>query len=391
METSITLSSVSTGPISIVCAALLAGCSQSKPPQPPDAGPAPKRRVAERRITEDPQQALATLEQQRRRAIEDLRRDPKDLGAQTMLVEILALRLELLGDLDALQHLTVFTKPAPAKPRAQLLRSRALGAVGRYREALKALERSGAPDVEARRLGLRIRAGLATTHETRALVERAPDFTNHSHHAMALANTGQVHRADRAFLEALKRTPNNSPFTVAWIQLMRGRMWSARDRARAAALFSEALTHLPQCLPAAIALSRLSARPKRAARALLEASNHPEALALLAAETPELAPKAKARFEALLSAHPNLFAPSAARYFLTLDAKPATQRALALAKLHLKEVQTPQALTLGLRAATKAQDRNLSCSLAKQAAPHLAHNPALAKIAAATRCPGAPR
>ena len=393
-----------TGLISV--AALLWACPKE---QPQTEGPrkAPQKPRVLRRITDDPSSAVSTLERQLAEARRRLSTSPQDLDARTQLVEMLLLKVQLLGQIEALDEMVHLAKGAQTSTgaRALLLQARVLGARALYSQALKALaeaEAHGAPaqTLALRRAALRIAAGQGEA--VLKTLQKPEDFESWTLQAMALADAGRFDEADRAFLQALKRAPGRSPFPVVWIQLSRARMWSQRagQGQRARALYGEALAHLPQCAPASIEIASLEVQTKhigaaiRRLEAVLERSSDPAALALLAqikrqsnAPDKDLLKRAHAEYAALLKRHEAAYARTGAEFYLGIGDKPQT--ALSLARTLLKHEKSPRAWALGLQAALAAGDDKLACEWS-QLAKKLQNNGTELRIVlskAEARCP----
>jgi tetratricopeptide (TPR) repeat protein len=185
---------------------------------------------------------------------------------------------------------------------------------------------------------------------------------------------GKVDEAARLFAEAPRHYRDVSPFPIAWLYLQEGLMWErAGETARARELFEAACEKLPAYAHAASHLAAMDpyAKAIERLRPVVERSDDPEYTAQLseilrrhgeAAEADALLARAKARYDALVVAHPEAFADHAARFWL--GAGGDAQKALGLAKKNADVRATEASLDLLLSAATAADAKDVACEAA---------------------------
>lgn len=294
-------------------------------------------------------------------------------GKSSGVQDLLLLRSRFLGDYEALDRASRMAEGHVETTADLLRRARARSAVHRFADALRdvaAAERAGAPSVEsaALRASILVATGraLEVVPQLEAGVARQPGFASRTSLATAYAAIGRLTDADRLYAAALRDLDTTLPFPYAWIFFVRGMMWTeqARDSTRGAALYAQALTHVPEFATANIHLAEIEATHGELASAMrrLErvavSSNEPEALALLGAlhvragDSPrgwhEIS-LARQRFESLLSRHPLAFADHAAEFYLGPGAD--AERAWVFAEQNLANRQTPRAFALAIKAA----------------------------------------
>ena len=314
------------------------------------------------------------------------------------VVDLLMLRVSLLVDDAALDRIAVLTEMHAATAEELLRRSRARAAAHRFEEASKdldAAEHAGASParVRSQRASLHVATGRADTELTwlRSEADRRPAFATHCALALAEAAAGHVETADALYATALRELDTTSPFPAAAVWFARGLMWSeqAGDTRRGAAMYDQALRHVPEYVAANLHLAELEAARGDLASAIarLEGSTarveDAESLAFLgtlharagqAARGRDEIEHARRRFEALLERQPLAFADHAAEFFLGAGAD--TQRGLYWARINLLARETRRATALALRAAQQAgrddEARDLAARLAARFDPRAA-------------------
>jgi tetratricopeptide (TPR) repeat protein len=306
-------------------------------------------------------------------AIANLDQQIDQRGETAGVEELLLVRSRFLGDYEALDRASRIAEDRCETSDDLLRRARSRSAVHRFADALSdvaAAERAGASRDES--AALRASILVATGHASEVIpalearVARHPGFASRSALAVAYAAIGRVEDADRLFVAALADFDTTLPFPYAWTYFARGMIWTeqAGDSTRGAALYAQALTHVPEFTTANVHLAELEAArgELRSAMARLErvvvSSNEPEALALLGVLHVRAGDRdrgwreisrARQRFESLLARHPLAFADHAAEFYLGPGAD--AERAWMLAQKNLANRETPQALALAIKAA----------------------------------------
>jgi tetratricopeptide (TPR) repeat protein len=305
--------------------------------------------------------------------------------------ELLLLRSRFLGDYEALDRASTMAEGRVETGGDLVRRARARSAAHRFADALgdvAATERAGVSgdDIGALRASILVATGHATevVPQLEAGVARHPGFASRSALAGAYAAIGRLQDADRLYVEALADLDTTLPFPYAWIYFARGLMWTEQggDSTRGAALYAQALTHVPEFATATIHLAEIEvargelgpsmARLER----IVASSNEPEALALLGVlhvRTGEPVrgwheiSRARQRFEALLARHPLAFADHAAEFYLGPGAD--VERAWILAQQNLANRETARAFALAIKAArASGRDPEARALLARAAA-----------------------
>jgi tetratricopeptide (TPR) repeat protein len=258
-----------------------------------------------------------------------------------------------LGELDTAQRLGVRRREIDSQ------RAAIFAATGRYDEALEIRRRAAA---------------------------MRPDITTLGLEAALRGERGEVDAAEQIFTEAQYHYRDVSPFPVAWLHFLQGQMWMREGNpGRARELFAAAHERLPAYATAQGHLAEVEAllgNRRRAAellRPLAETSDDPDYAAQLArilADSGEVDESrrwralAAARYEELISRHPEAFADHAAEFWLASGAD--AEKALGLAKLNLELRRTPRAYELVLGSALAAGDRVAACD-AGHASAAIAH------------------
>ncbi|MEZ4250137.1 MAG: hypothetical protein R3B99_18045 [Polyangiales bacterium] len=234
--------------------------------------------------------------------------------------------------------------------------------------------------------GTNLETALALADEEAA---RAPTYATHVARASLLAALERYEDADAAFLDALATYRDVSPFPLAWIAFQRGVMWAEMaDRADLARpLYEEAVRRVPTYAVANVHLAELEVeageRDRAIARlyALLPGTTDPEPAGylgeLLAETDPETArahvADARARYDMLLSRHPEAFLDHGAEFFAGPGADAA--RALRLAETNLTNRRNARAWVVALEVAQVAESDRL-CAWREEAA----RNPAQSMV-----------
>jgi tetratricopeptide (TPR) repeat protein len=306
-------------------------------------------------------------------AIANLDQQIAQRGDASGVEELLLVRSRFLGDYDALDRASTIAEGRFETAADLIRRARARSAVHRFADALldvAAAERAGASGDEC--VSLRASILVATGHasevipQLEAAVARHPGFASRSALASAYGATGRLEDADKLYVAALGDLDTTLPFPYAWIYFARGMMWTehGRDSTRGAALYAQALAHVPEFATANIHLAEievgrgeLTSAIKRLERVVAQ-NNEPEARALLGvlhvrtgdpARGWQEISLARQRFEALLARYPLAFADHAAEFYVGPGAD--GERAWTFAQQNLANRETPRALALAIKAA----------------------------------------
>jgi tetratricopeptide (TPR) repeat protein len=210
-----------------------------------------------------------------------------------------------------------------------------------------------------------------------AEVARAPSYATYVALASALAANERYDEADGAFLDALARYRDVSPFPLAWVAFQRGVMWAEMaDRPELArALYEEAVRRVPPYVVANVHLAELEVadgdRELAIARleALLPRTGDAEPFAvlgeLLADSDPDrsarLVAEGGARYERWLAAHREAFLDHGSEYFVGPGRDP--ERGLALAEDNLANRRNARAYVVAIEAALAVDDRARLCGI----------------------------
>ena len=272
------------------------------------------------------------------------------------ILELASMRAAMHRFPEALLELDAAAKAGAKQAAVRSLRASVLQAQGHLEEAL-ALRRAGMKE-------------YATVFTLGAL-------------GAAEGAAGDAAEAEQHFAQAIKVYRDTSPLPIAWVDFQRGMLAEKAGLLdRAADRYAAAHARLPQYAQATghlagiiLALQGDKTRAVALLRPLLMSTDDPEyegQLATLlinstdpaeAAEGAALRTKAAARYEELLTRHPQAFADHAARFFLTFD----PSRALNLARKNLEVRQTVEAYDLALSAAALARDVSAGCTISQQA------------------------
>ncbi len=297
--------------------------------------------------------------------------DRRTVGAQVALVELISLRGLILGHVadyeraEALAEQSV--RMAPSNAAAFVVRARARATFHRFADAMNDLDVAQRLSADADLLSCERAAILQALGRyedaldiRQAASDKRPSFETIGALAGLRAELGEVETAERLCLEARSRYRSVSPFPLAVLDFQLGRMCmdtGQLDDART--WFEAALRRVPSYAPAEghlaeveaelgqmeVAVSRLSALaissddpdyPAQLARILNEMG--------LTEESGHWSKLAAARYDELLTQHPEAFADHAAEFWLAAGADP--DKALRLARMNLDVRKTPRAYDL---------------------------------------------
>lgn len=266
------------------------------------------------------------------------------VAERALLVDLLLLHGQLLGRIAdyelAAELAEVMVRDAPDDGTARLARARARAVFHRFTEASADLDAAGRGGVDRAAMDAEraaILQGAGCYAEARVLrrdaQRRCPDFATLGALAVLEAEQGRVMEAESLFDEARRRYRGVSPFPVAELDFRRGLMWlRERDLPAARAWFDAAVGRVPAYAPALGHLAEVDAAlgARDAAidrlRPLTVTSDDPEYAATLAGvlraagqlqEAEQWRISAAARYDELVSLHPEAFVDHAAEFWLT--------------------------------------------------------------------------
>jgi tetratricopeptide (TPR) repeat protein len=267
------------------------------------------------------------------------------VAAQTLLVDLLILRGELLGRIrdyeSASERAQVLVRAAPDDWAAWLVRARTEATWHHFADALTDLDaatRCGADPAALDAERVIILQALGRHEEALALswdaAERRPGFATLGALAVLRAERGEISDAEHLFFEARRRYRGVSPFPVATLDFRRGLMWlGEHDLPTARAWFDAAVRRISTYAPALGHLAEVEAAlgARDAAidrlRPVAESSDDPEYAATLARLLGDAGDSpgaehwlisAGARYDELVLRHPDAFADHAADFWLTV-------------------------------------------------------------------------
>jgi tetratricopeptide (TPR) repeat protein len=293
------------------------------------------------------------------------------VGERAELVELLALRGQVLGCIADAERASALADQlvgqVPSDARSFVARARMRGVFHRFASALTDLDTAAAlggdrVDLDAERAA--IYQALGRYDEALAIrrlaVDSHADFSALAALAGVYGERGEMDEAERWFIAATRSYRGTSPFPLATLEFQRGKLWMEHDDLRRArAWYDTAVRRVPAYVPAQGHLAELDAALGETAgaiarlRPLALASDDPDYATQLArilgnaGQTEEMQTwraKAESRYDELLALHPDAFADHAAEFWLTIGGDP--ERALRLARQNLSLRQTPRARAL---------------------------------------------
>jgi tetratricopeptide (TPR) repeat protein len=270
---------------------------------------------------------------------------PPAVAEQAHLIDLLILHGQVLGRIAdyerAAELAEQLVRAAPDDGAAWLARARTRATFHSFTKAMADLDAAGRCGSDRATLEAERAAILqAVACYADALVlrrdaaERRPDFTTLGALAVLQAERGNVAQAEHLFTEARRRYRGVSPFPVAELDFRRGLMWHReQDLPAARAWFDAAVGRVAAYAPARghraevdAALGACDAAIDRL-RPLALSSDDPEYAASLAGvlsdvghhhEAEQWRISAAARYDELVSRHPEAFVDHAAEFWLTV-------------------------------------------------------------------------
>ena len=349
--------------------------------------------------------AVINLLSSLQRAWDVLERWPDRLSAAERVVEEEQLKAQFLGDVTALDRLTLLASELlrnnHKSASTHLVAAQVSSLVHRFADAkthLAEAHNHGAPVDVTNRVLLSIKQALGedlkeVLKARRRTAETSSELQELVPLGALLADLGEFEEADRTYLKAIQHYRDVSPFALAWVCFQLGVLWGETvpqpQSLRAANWYERAVGYLPSYISARVHLSEiyLDAGDLEDAEALLApivACGDPEVNWRLS-EVLEAQSKhfeadvqrnaARSGFESLLGRHELAFADHAAEFYLSSGADP--QRACDLARVNLANRPTRRAFELANVAALRVGDQRLASELLAQGGtqPASAHSP----------------
>lgn len=291
------------------------------------------------------------------------------------LIELIALRGQIHGRIAdyewAEAEAAELSRSNPDDGMVLMARARSRARFHRFMEALADLDeaqRLGAPreTIESERAGIFQAIGdyERALAYFRAAAERRADFASIGALAVLHAERGDSSVAEQFFEESRNLYRGVSPIPLALVDFQRGLMWmTLRELHRARSWFQAAQRALPGYAAAQGHLAEVDAALGDTEAAierlqpLTTTSDDPDYSAVFARilsaigrtkEADAWRDRAAARYDDLVSRHPDAFADHAAEFWLGAGGDP--RRALALAKKNLEIRRTPHARKLLMNA-----------------------------------------
>lgn len=300
--------------------------------------------------------------------------EPAAVRDRIELIELIALRGQICGRIDDYERSEVMaerlTLEAPCDGTALIARARARGRFHRFRHALADLDAAqqfGADPalLDAERANVFQAVGRYEEAVTiyGDLAKRRTDFESLGSMATLTAERREITAAEGLFEESRARYRGVSPIPPALLDFRRGHMWLTQgELGRARSWFESAVNSLPVYAAAQGHLAATEAAIGETAdavarlRPLATSSDDPEYAASLARILAEVgqAPEADkwrniaaARYDELMTLHPEAFADHAAEFWLEAG---DADRAARLASINLEVRNTPRSRELFVRA-----------------------------------------
>ena len=366
-------------------------CAKTPPPTPDaqlaqrDAREAAAVSSASAPHTTDAVIALGNLDVQIRSAEAIVHRNPDDIDATGNLIAFLLSRGQYKGRVADYEQAAAVADALvarhPESGAAHLSRASTLATFHRFADALAEAaiaERTGASMPAVVRARATTYMALGRFDEAAALDAwpdvKALDATDLATAAALAGERGRDAESEHLFELAGSAYRDVSPFPVAWVNFQRASLLERKGNTeRAKDYFRVAQGVLPTFVHACVHLAALVA-PEQA-RSMLEpllaTSDDPQVQAAYAetlgrlgraGEAPAFVARARARYEELVTKHPEAFSDHAGSFYLGLGADPA--RALTLAKANAANRPNEAAIDLLLLAATATGAQEDACAAA---------------------------
>jgi len=345
--------------------------------------------------TTDGEIAIINLESARSRSWTRFFADPTRDGVAETVVENEQLALQLIGDVCALDRVTLLAaqlaRGHAASARAALIQAQVASMAHRFSDAghhLAQAEINGAPRADIDRLRLNIDQACGSNLDNvldarRRIALETRGLEDFVALGSLLADLHDFAAADRAYKEALRAYRDVSPFPIARVGFQLGVLWGElvpeRDLSAAAHWYRRAIEVLPMYTKARVHLAeiRLSEGRLGEAESLLEplaAIGDPEVDWLLAdvlvaqgrlEESEIRMTAARTGFESLLDRHLLAFADHGAEFYAGSGGD--LRRALQLARVNADNRPTLRAFEQAHEIAVSAGDGAAASELREQA------------------------
>jgi len=315
--------------------------------------------------------AALNLESMWRRAWIRFSEDAGRPGAAEALADMERMKVQFLGDMDALGRLEALAfqfDKIDGSYRAALVQAEAASAVHCFEDARNHLTRAmrmGAPNeiVEHQLLAIDQACGMAQDdilHARYRIAATSAKLEDLIPLGALLADLGRFAEADVIYRQAIYSYSGISPFPLAWACFQLGMLWGELvpepDLDLAAQWYRRAITYLPGYAKARVHLAEIhisKGQPDDAEAILLPAasSGDPEIRWRLAdlltaqcrfEEAEIQLDAARCGFDQLLAKHPLAFADHAAAFYASSGNDP--QRALELAQMNVANRPTRRAI-----------------------------------------------
>jgi len=316
----------------------------------------------------------------------DVRRGHVSIESRIGLIELITLRGLILGhiaDYERAEEIAEqLVREAATDGTAFVTRARTRAVFHRFTDALDDLDRAERLSLDAEitnRERAAIFQAVGRYDEALAIREKAADCQPSFENAAALvglySERGEIDAAERMYVDSCRRYRGVSPFPLALLDFQLGLMWMSEGRLdEARTSFDAAQRHVPAYAPAQGHLAEVEAElgeiESAVARlnSLAVSSDDPDYAAQLARilgeagrahESRHWCRLAAARYDELVTSHPEAFADHAAEFWLAAGANPI--KALRLATMNVEVRKTPRAYGL-LAQAVAANEINLQSS-----------------------------
>ncbi len=379
-----------------------AACARKPPPPPGDAPSVPSASAQAASAppplvppsTTSPEIALSNLDVQITGREQALGRREDDVDAARTLVQLLLARAEYASRIKDMEHADqvakAIAKRRPESAEARIAYASTLAAFHLFAQAEAELAEAEKADslTRSRPLARAVRDARSTILMAQGRFDDAaalrPEAADPSLGPMELATLATLagerdrpEEAEQLFDRARAAYRDVTPFPVAWIDFQRGSYLEKRgDRIRAKQFLAEAHTLLPSYAHPVVHLAALDAAQALALlEPLLRTSDDPQVDAAYgdalrrAGRTEEARTandRARQRYDALVTAHPEAFADHAAAFYLDTVRDPT--RALPLARRNAQLRRTEPALDLLILAAHAAGAKDEACAAARDGA-----------------------
>jgi Tfp pilus assembly protein PilF len=301
---------------------------------------------------------------------------------------------QFLGAFDTYLELTPWLEKITSKDSKDYkeiaLQVKALSSVHRFDEALSKLDSYKGVGVQPAAIramkqnimqakGEGLDAGLK---ERLDAVQKHPTLENNAMLAAVYTERQEIAKADKYFAEALVHYRDVSPFAIAWINFLRGKLWGedtlVPDLEKAKTYYTAALNALPEYVQARVHLAEVYIKLGDLEKALTTitpalSAQDPEPKSIAAtifsmkkdnAKSQMYRDQAEKGYARLVEKEPLAFADHAAEFYLKTGDNPV--KALELAQINLKNRATFRSYQLAIAASLAAKNQKAQCEILKQ-------------------------